>query len=204
MNVRDKKGSITLFVLVGLLFMTSFLIISFGSNINKSKIAKEQLNILSGIYSHRDTDAYDRAYTDLRNKYKKPLKTSVSNTSTLELENTFNDRLIDYKIYGNTTYVGKYNSSKRKYEIQIKVTDQNTNSTTYSIYLSSPLKKSGTLVDYIDYKGQRVIRNVGTKKTESIYLPDIYTFDDYTEIQIVNTTTPSKIEVEYTGYEFMS
>ena len=77
MNVRDKKGSITVFVLVGLLFMASFLIISFGSNINRSKIAKEQFDILSGIYSHGDTDeeAYDRAYTDLRNKYKKPLKT---------------------------------------------------------------------------------------------------------------------------------
>ena len=35
MNVRDKKGSITVFVLIGLLFMTSFLIISFGNNVNK-------------------------------------------------------------------------------------------------------------------------------------------------------------------------
>ena len=50
MNVRDKKGSITIFVLVGLLFMTGFLLISFGSNVNKSKVAKEQFNIMSSIY----------------------------------------------------------------------------------------------------------------------------------------------------------
>ena len=35
MKLKNDKGSITIFVLVGLLFMSAFLIISYGSNINK-------------------------------------------------------------------------------------------------------------------------------------------------------------------------
>ena len=206
MNIKNNKGSITVFVLIGLLFMAGFLIISFGSNVNKSKSAKEQLDVLSGIYSHgdADADAYERAYTELRNRYKKTLIATVENSSTLDLINTFNEKIRNYKIYGNTTALGKWNSTVGKYEIQIEVVDKESNSKTYSIYLTSPLKKSGTLVDYIDYKNQKVVRNVSSKTEESISLPVIYTFDDYTEIRIVNTTTPSKIEVEYIGYEFMS
>ena len=50
MNLREKKGSIAIFVLVALLFMASFLIIMFSGNINKSKIVKEQTDIIRQIY----------------------------------------------------------------------------------------------------------------------------------------------------------
>lgn len=110
MNIRDKKGSITIFVLVGLLFMSSFLIISFATNVNKSKIAKEQFNIISDIYSHKDGDAnaYERAYTALRSENKKLFshkntedagKTIFNDTSTIELTKTYVGKL-NYKIYG--------------------------------------------------------------------------------------------------------
>ena len=104
MNVRDKKGSITIFVLVGLLFMTSFLLISLGSNVNKSKIAKEQFDIVSSIYSHGDGDenAYNRAYTALRKKKAQTLTTSVENSSSIELTKTFEDKVRNYRIYGNS------------------------------------------------------------------------------------------------------
>ena len=50
MNLRGKKGSIAIFVLVALLFMASFLIIMFSSNINKAKVVKEQTDIIRQIY----------------------------------------------------------------------------------------------------------------------------------------------------------
>ena len=108
MKIRDNKGSITIFVLVGLLFMTGFLIISFGSNINKSKIAKEQLNILSSIYSRGDGDAsaYERAYTTIRRKNAQILTESSNNSSSLELTKTFTDKVSNYKIYGNSVQNG--------------------------------------------------------------------------------------------------
>lgn len=49
-NLNNEKGSITVFVLVALLFMSAFLIISYASNANKSKIVKEQLEIIESIY----------------------------------------------------------------------------------------------------------------------------------------------------------
>ena len=53
MKLKNEKGSITIFVLVGLLFMSAFLIISYASNINKSKVIKEQLEIINTIYQMR-------------------------------------------------------------------------------------------------------------------------------------------------------
>lgn len=108
MKIRDNKGSITVFVLVGLLFMTGFLIISFGSNINKSKSAKEQFNILTGIYSHGDTDkdAYERAYTAIRRKNAQVLTKTLEDSALLELTKTFTDTLSNYRIYGNSVQSG--------------------------------------------------------------------------------------------------
>ena len=105
-NVKGKNGSIAIFVLVGLLFMSAFLMLSYGYNVNKSKIAKEQFNIISDIYSYKDGDAnaYERAYTALRKKNKQTLTKTVENTSTLELEKTYEGNLVNYIIYGNTRY----------------------------------------------------------------------------------------------------
>lgn len=108
MNLRDKKGSISIFVLVALLFMAGFLIISFASNVNKSKTIKEQFNIISGIYSYTNGEegAYDKAYTDLRNKNKQTMTASSENSSTLELTKTFDENMSNYRIYGNSVQNG--------------------------------------------------------------------------------------------------
>lgn len=50
MNLKNEKGSITVFVLIALLFMSAFLIISYTSNVNKSKVVREQLEIIESIY----------------------------------------------------------------------------------------------------------------------------------------------------------
>ena len=49
MRLKNEKGSITIFVLVGLLFMSAFLIILYASNVNKSKIVDEQFDIINKI-----------------------------------------------------------------------------------------------------------------------------------------------------------
>ena len=108
MKLRDNKGSITIFVLVGLLFMSSFLLLSYGSNVNKSKTAKEMFNIISDVYSYKDGDsnAYMRAYTELRKENAQEMTSSSQNTSTLELTKTFYGPVKNYKIYGNSIQNG--------------------------------------------------------------------------------------------------
>jgi len=135
MNVRDNKGSVTLFVLVGLLFMTMFLIISYASNVNKSKISKEQLNMISSTYSHNDSDAdsYNRAYTAIRKQNKTTLQASVQNSNKLQLTKTFEEPVSNYRIYGNsisTENVGDLvtntsNSNYGKYKIPVQVSGKN-------------------------------------------------------------------------------
>ena len=53
MKIKNEKGSITIFVLVGLLFMSAFLIISYASNVNKSKIVEEQREVTQMLYKKR-------------------------------------------------------------------------------------------------------------------------------------------------------
>jgi len=187
MNLRNKNGSITIFVLVGLLFMASFLILSYGSNINKSKIAKEQFNIISDIYSYKDGDAYayNRAYTDLRKNNIQTLTASVTRNSTLQLTRTFERDLVNYQIYGS---MGT--------QITIKVINENNKENKeYKINLSSALQTN----EYIDYKTQSVLYADGTLK-ESVSLPNISVYEDYAKIQVTSGGTPSKIVVEYIGY----
>ena len=112
MNLRNKKGSISIFVLVGLLFMTAFLIILFASNVNKSKVVQEQFNIISGIYSpNEEEQSYEDAYTALRKKNKQTLtydseKEGLTSVSSIELTKTFEETVSNYRIYGNEEGVG--------------------------------------------------------------------------------------------------
>jgi len=215
MNVRDKKGSITIFVLVGLLFMTGFLIISFGNNVNKSKVAKEQYNIISGIYSYNDGDAnaYNRAYTALRKKKAQTLTAYSENSSTLELTKTFTSQMGNIKIYGNIDGVGNLvedteDSKYGKYQVQIKVANEDGSvEEINNIYIASQLEKTDTYIDYINYDSKKVLRLQIEDGTESIietlYLSDIINMhEDYTKIEVLTEVVPSKIEVEYEGYTF--
>jgi len=117
MNLKNKNGSIAIFVLVALLFMAAFLIILYANNVNKSKVVKEQFDIISDIYAHSggDEGTYEKAYTDLRNKNKQTMTAYVEDSSTIELNKTFEGKVIDYKIYGNSTNtVYQYNVNLTK------------------------------------------------------------------------------------------
>jgi len=109
MKLKDKKGSISIFVLVTLLFISSFLIILYANNVNKSKVVKEQFEIINGIYSKNNGDegSYTNAYTDIRERNRQRIVTTFSNDtqtnmSTLVLRKTFYENFNNIKIYGNT------------------------------------------------------------------------------------------------------
>lgn len=54
MKRKKEKGSIAIFVLLGLLFMGSFLLISYTTILNKSKTVQGQFNTISSIYQYSD------------------------------------------------------------------------------------------------------------------------------------------------------
>ena len=45
-----------------------------------------------------------------------------------------------------------------------------------------------------------IIRENGSGTREYIDLPELVTFEDYTNIEVLTEVKPSKIELEYTGY----
>lgn len=185
--MRRDKGSIAIFVLAALLFMSGFLLILYASNVNKSKTVKEQLNIISDIYAYNggEEGAYEKAYTDLRKKNTRLFsyenesdadKTIFENTSAVELTKTFNENIINYKIYGNSVQNGTptldnpvgvqsvgdlVTDTSDSNKIPIKLTNENGESETKNIYLDEPLRKIGNYADYIDFKTGKVVRNIG-------------------------------------------
>ena len=91
--------------------------------------------------------------------------------------------------------------------------------TTTNIYLDEPLRKIGDYSDYIDFKNQKVYRNVevvddtGTLILEEslsgvvddvgtdIELPNIPTLEGTTVLQVNTKIQPSNMEVKYKGLD---
>lgn len=204
LNVKNENGSITVFVLVGLLFMVGILIISYGIVVNNSKIVKEQANIISQIYMPNNdiNESYNEIYANLRKKNKQTKTTDEEHKSIIELSNTYAGKISDYKIYGSDRGVGDLitdttDANNKKYAIQVKISDSdegNINSKIYKIILNSPLNKN----EYIDYSQKKVIRNDSTE--EDIELPELYTYEDYTKIEILTENKPEQIIIKYTYY----
>ena len=101
---KKETGAIGIFVLIGMLFMASFLMILFANNMNKEKEIQEQFEILEKIYalSGGDESVYQKVYEDLREKNKQILTASVENKGNIELTKTFAEKVTNYKIYGNS------------------------------------------------------------------------------------------------------
>lgn len=202
--MKREKGSIAIFVLVALLFMSGFLLILYASNVNKSKAIQEQFNIINDIYAYNggDEGAYDKAYTNLRKKNKQLMTISSEgqeNTAVLELTKTFNESISNYRIYGDKQKLGNYiadttDTNYGKYQISIKITGQGGESLTTDLFLDEALGEN----EYIDYKSEKVVRSDGIE--EIINLPKLSTYEDYTKIEVLTEVAPSKIEVEYMGY----
>ena len=224
MSFNSEKGSITIFVLVGLLFMTAFLIIAYGANVNNSKIVKEQFNIISDIYMPNDNivESYTEAYTDLRAKKKQILTKTVENNQQMEIEKCYAADIDNYRLYGTEIGLGKEiidsndeNVGKFKITIRIRdikdedITDETTiyQEQKYNIYLDEPLART----HFIDYKTGKIY-DVDTQEEVGtvMNMPKLTTYEDYTNIRIYEDENeeldsqpiPSKIIIDYVGYTF--
>lgn len=114
----------------------------------------------------------------------------------------FGTKATDYEPYG--------------YKIPVKASNDDEEITT-NIYLNEPLRKVGDYADYIDFKKQKVFKNVevidntGTLSLEeslngvtddvgtNIELPNIPTFKGTTILSVDTTIQPSNLEVVYKG-----
>ena len=56
MKIKSQKGSITIFVLIALLFYTAFLILMYAASSNKLVAIKEKSDILKGIYEKNTSE----------------------------------------------------------------------------------------------------------------------------------------------------
>lgn len=189
MNFKNEKGSITIFVIIGMLFMSAFLIISYSSNVNRSKVVKEQFDIISDIYSYKDGNesSYERTYTALRKKNKQIMTATsegTENLASIVLTKTFEEEMKNYKIYGNTNGVGNQitdetDTNYGKYEIPIKVyrTDSQDN-------LPSYLLEQYQELEYIESNGTQYVYKIFETSHE---VGSTFTWE--TEIMWTNTST---------------
>lgn len=185
--MKEEKGSAAIFVLVGLLFMASYLLILYGNNINKEKALDEQINIISGIYyKGLDNDSYEKAYTSLREKNIETKEKSEA-SGTIEITNCVEGSLSNYKIYGSEAGLGT--------SVTVKIYKSADDITPEEITFEIPTAIQSS-DGYIDYKNEMVTIN-GVSSTDISTLPKIPIYEDYTKIEIQGA---SRIDVEYEGY----
>lgn len=164
--IKKEKGAISIFVLVGLLFMSAFLIITYAYNINKSKVVDEQFDIISEIYSRSANieESYTDAYTDLRSKNKQTLTATSENsedTATLELTRTFGGNLSNYKIYGKGNFVENHNLPTEYQEVEY-IESTGTQYIDTGIYMDTSIKIDLTMqLNYTD-KDQKFLGSYGS------------------------------------------
>ena len=87
MKIKSQKGSITIFVLVALLFYTAFLLLMYAANTNKFKTISEKSDILKGIYEKNTSDeAIDEIYKKKREQQWYNLREDEENRHKILLE----------------------------------------------------------------------------------------------------------------------
>lgn len=105
--MKKDKGSISVFVLVALLFMSAFLIILYANNVNKSKIAKEQFNMIESIYQGNFDDI-----NEIHNKLAELPVIENLPTPIIEGYTEIKDSYVDYDTIGGET---EYNAFDEKF-----------------------------------------------------------------------------------------
>lgn len=93
--------------------------------------------------------------------------------------------------------IGDYDANTNKYKISIKITDNNENSIVKDIYLSEPLYKG----EYIDCISGKVFGSENVEK-ETIDVPEMYTYNGNTTIEILTKNKPSQIDIKYRKYTY--
>ena len=119
MKLKSQKGSITIFVLIALLFYTAFLLLMYAANTNKLVAIQEKSDILKGIYA-KNTD--DNSIEDIYNR-----KTAVNDE---EIENKIlpsEYQQVEYIESTGTQYIdtGVIANNVSKAEFQFSMTENN-------------------------------------------------------------------------------
>lgn len=105
MKIKSQKGSTTIFVLVALLFYTSFLILMYAASSKKIVTIKEKSDILKGLYA-KNINNIDELYIRTIAKTDKTIP-SIDNIPDIIITNitTFRDDYVQYgKLGGITDY----------------------------------------------------------------------------------------------------
>jgi hypothetical protein len=81
MRGKSQKGSITIFVLVALLFYMGFLLLLYAGNLNKLQTLSEKLDVIKSIYS-KNFENIDEVYNRVlaKNDKVQPIINEIPNT----------------------------------------------------------------------------------------------------------------------------
>lgn len=95
MKIKSQKGSITIFVLIALLFYTAFLLLMYTANTNKLVAIKEKSDILKGVYEQNiDDDSINNIY----NKKMAEYNSNFSNFQMVEYLESTGSQYIDTRL----------------------------------------------------------------------------------------------------------
>lgn len=96
MKLKSQKGSITIFVLIALLFYTAFLLLMYAANTNKFKTITEKSDILKGIYE-KNTD--DLSINNIYNRKTAEYNSDLRNFQKVEYLESTGTQYIDTGVY---------------------------------------------------------------------------------------------------------
>lgn len=102
MKFKTQKGSISLLVLITVLFYSSFLLLLYAKNLNKTTTLVEKVRNMKTAYINSTLeDAYEQILNkNTQGSIKEVSSKNNTDTSVLEINNTNQVTLADYRIYG--------------------------------------------------------------------------------------------------------
>lgn len=99
MKLKTQKGSISLLVLITVLFYSSFLLLLYAKNLNKTTTLVEKVKNMKTAYTN---STLEEAYEQILNRaLKEDNSKDNKDTSSIELNNIQSTTLTNYRIYGN-------------------------------------------------------------------------------------------------------
>lgn len=103
MKFKTQKGSISLLVLITVLFYSSFLLLLYAKNLNKTTTLVEKVRNMKTAYINSTLeDAYEQVLNKNTQKNMQEISSKDNkDTSSIELNNIQATTLTNYRIYGN-------------------------------------------------------------------------------------------------------
>ena len=200
MDFRKQKGSIMIFVLITLLFMSAFLVISYAGNVNKSKIVSEQKEIIQMLYENgfiTNEDIYNRLFANGESFVpiitRLPQRVIIASDTDISSETeikTVPQIAKSYVIYGSMDGITEFIAFGESFDSFEKVVD-------YVI----DLNKYGTTQIDINANGNNGKKSTSSQVVEFVKDPIVPTISQLPErIIITDTGTVPVIQDPYVTY----